>query len=66
MEELLTVGDAARVLKLKSAQNFRRFAKRHGIPLVRLGAKVVRIRVSDLERSIAAHVDTSSLEDSER
>jgi len=48
---LLTLGEAAAALRLRSGTNFVRFARRHGIPLVRLG-RVVRVRATDLEHVV--------------
>ncbi len=50
--DLLTLDEAAEVLRLRTGETFARFARRHGIPLVQIGSRVVRVRSSDLERAI--------------
>ena len=51
---LLTLSEAAERLRLQSPANFSRFARRHGIPLLRMGTRVVRVREQDLEAVIGA------------
>ena len=58
MTDLLTLGEGAQRFKLANGETFGRFAKRHGIPIVRFGKKVVRVRSSDLERAITEHLDS--------
>ena len=53
--ELLTLAEAAQALRLRSPANFTRFARRHSIPLIRLGSRVVRVRASDLEQVVERH-----------
>ena len=53
---LLTITEAAERLRLQSPANFARFARRHGIPLLRMGARVVRVRERDLEAVIGAQI----------
>ena len=55
MTDLLTLDEAAQRVGLRSADGFSRLARRTGIPLVRLSAKVVRVDPRDLEQAIAAH-----------
>ena len=57
-DTLLTLTEGAKALGLSTAETFSRFAKRHGIPLIRFGRKVVRVRTADLERAIASHRDS--------
>ena len=57
-QQLLTLTEAADRLRLQSAETFARFARRHGIPLLKVGARIVRIRASDLERFIEVHTRT--------
>ena len=57
-QQLLTLTEAADLLRLQSGETFARFARRHRIPLLKIGARVVRIRASDLERFIAVHTRT--------
>jgi hypothetical protein len=52
-EELLLVSEAVALLRLRGPQNFARFARRHGIPLVRFGARV-RVRRIDIDRFVLA------------
>lgn len=52
---LLTLEEAAAQLRLRSGANFVRFARRHRIPLVRLGHRVVRVLEADLERTLREH-----------
>jgi excisionase family DNA binding protein len=54
-EKLLTLREAAEVLRLRTAETFSRFAQRHKIPLVRIGRRVVRVRRVDLETAIRDH-----------
>ena len=53
--QLLTFEEAAARLRLRTADNFSRFARRHGIPIVSLGHRVRRVRAEDLERAIERH-----------
>ena len=55
MDRLLTLDDAAQAMCLATGETFARFARRHQIPLVRFGNRVVRVRVGDLERAIRSH-----------
>ena len=52
-DELLLVREAVAHLRLRGPENFARFARRHGIPLVRFGARV-RVRKSDIDRFVLA------------
>jgi hypothetical protein len=61
-DQLLTLDEAAASLRLRSADNFARFARRHGIPLVRLGCRVVRVRASDLARTVERNRDRRTAE----
>ena len=54
-DQLLTLAQAAAMLGLRSGETFARFARRHSIPLVRAGRRVVRVRLSALERFIEQH-----------
>ena len=54
-ETLLTLSQAAKRMGLRSAETFSRFAKRHRIPLIRFGNRVVRVRHEDLESAIHTH-----------
>lgn len=58
-QRLLTLTEAADILRLQSGETFSRFARRHGIPLLKIGARLVRIRASDLENFMAIHTRTS-------
>ena len=67
-QQLLTLTEAADLLRLQSGEIFARFARRHRIPLLKIGSRVVRIRASDLERFIAIHTrtlgdETTNIED---
>ena len=53
---LLTLSEAAEQMRLRNAATFSRFARRHGIRLVRFGSRVVRVRAEDLENAIHAHL----------
>jgi excisionase family DNA binding protein len=53
--QLLTLAEAAERLRLSTAETFARFARRHGIALVKIGGRVVRVRADDLERAIELH-----------
>ena len=53
--DLLTLAEAAEILRLRTAETFARFARRHDIPLVRFGNRVVRVRRIDLEAVIREH-----------
>ena len=55
MTNLLTLEQAAQLVGLRSAEGFSRLARRTGIPLVRLSAKVVRVDPRDLDDAIVAH-----------
>ena len=55
-QELLTLAEGARALRLRNAETFARFARRNSIPLVKMGRRVVRVRASDLARAIEQHV----------
>ncbi len=57
-QQLLTLTEAADLLRLQSGETFARFARRHGIPLLKIGSRLVRIRAGDLERFIAIHTRT--------
>ena len=57
-QQLLTLTEGAALLRLQSGETFARFARRHGIPLLKVGARIVRIRASDLERFIEVHTHT--------
>ena len=57
-DRLLKLGEAAEKVGLKNAATFSRFARRHGIAVVRFGNKVVRVRETDLERAISAHCES--------
>jgi len=57
--ELLTLSEAAQVVRLRTAETFARFARRHGIPLVKIGGRVVRVRVADLLGAIERHREKS-------
>ena len=57
--DLLTLAEAARIFRLRTAETFARFARRHGIPLVRIGNRVVRVRRVDLETVIREHCGQS-------
>ena len=50
-EELLLVEEAVAVLRLHGPHNFARFARRHGLPVVRFGGRV-RVRRADLDSFI--------------
>lgn len=52
MTRLLTLREAAEALRLSTSETFVRFARRYGIPLVRIGPRVIRVRAADLERAI--------------
>jgi excisionase family DNA binding protein len=57
-QELLTLAEAADILRLQSGETFSRFARRHGIPLLKIGSRLVRVRASDLEKFMAIHTHT--------
>ena len=59
-DQLLTLGEAAERFRLSTAETFARFARRHAIPLVQIGRRVVRVRVEDLDRAIAQHLSSAS------
>ena len=63
---LLTFAQGSELLGLASSDNFARFAKRHGIPIVRFGSRCVRIRSSDLERAIQRRIEPEPEADSNR
>jgi len=54
-DRLLKLDEAARILGLQSGATFSRFAKRHRIPLVRFGSRIVRVREEELEAAIRSH-----------
>ncbi len=54
--DLLTLDEAAEVLRLRTGETFARFARRHGIPLVQIGSRVVRVRSGDLERALEQNI----------
>ncbi len=56
-DELLLVREAVALLRLRGPENFARFARRHGIPLVRFGARV-RVRRSDINDFVLASLCT--------
>ncbi len=56
---LLTFAQGSERLGLTSPDNFSRFARRYGIPIVRFGARCARIRSSDLERAIQRHTEST-------
>ena len=51
-DQLMTLAEAAEQLRLSTGETFARFARRHGIPLVRFGGRVVRVRREVLEQAI--------------
>jgi hypothetical protein len=57
-DRLLTLNEAARVLRLRTQRNFARFARRHGLPLVRFGSRTILVRQEDLERVVRTHLTT--------
>ena len=57
-QKLLTLDEAAGILRLKTGETFARFARRHAIPLVRIGHRVVRVRSQDLDRAIQRNLQT--------
>ena len=57
-QKLLTLSEAAECLRLKNGASFSRFAKRHSIPLVRIGRRIVRVRAADLEHYVREHVES--------
>ncbi len=59
-DQLLTFEEARERLRLGSAGNFSRFARRYGIPIIRFGSRCARIRFSDLERAIQRHSETTT------
>ena len=61
-DELLTFEQARERLGLTSPDNFSRFARRYGIPIVRFGSRCARIRFSDLERAIQRHTEPTGQE----
>lgn len=64
--ELLTLAEAAQLVRLRTAETFARFARRHGIPLVKIGRRVVRVRVADLKSAIEVHREGGSDGDDRR
>ncbi len=56
-DELLLVREAVAFLRLRGPENFARFARRHGIPLVRFGARV-RVRRIDIDNFVLANLCT--------
>ncbi len=59
IDELLTLDEAAQLLRLRTPETFARFAKRYALPLVRIGRRVVRVRAQDLDRLIVEHLDST-------
>ena len=59
-QHLLTLTEAADILRLRSGETFSRFARRHGIPVLKIGARLVRIRASDLENFMEIHTHKPS------
>ena len=57
-EVLLTLDEAASLLRLRTPETFARFARRHGIPLLKIGSRWVRVRRRDLERILRDHTET--------
>ncbi len=53
--ELLTPAECAEIFRLSTPETFVRFAKRWGIPLIRIGSKIIRISRTDLEEFIQRH-----------
>jgi len=64
-DELLLVGEAVARLRLRGPQNFARFARRHGIPIVRFGARI-RVRRSDIDRFVEENVYESGSNSKQR
>ena len=61
-DQLLTLDEAADRLRLSTGETFARFARRHGIPLVKIGSRVVRVRRRDLDALIETHAHTKPAE----
>ncbi len=59
-DQLLTLAEAADLLRLSTGETFARFARRHRIPLIRFGSRIVRVRRADLDRAIRAHAEPLS------
>lgn len=55
MTDLLTLEQAAQRVGLRSAEGFSRLARRTGMPLVRLSAKIVRVDPRDLDHWFWQH-----------
>ncbi len=60
LDKLLTFAQSSELLGLASRDNFARFAKRYGIPIIRFGPRIARIRSSDLERAIQRHTKSTN------
>ena len=56
-DELLLIREAVLLLRLRGPENFARFARRHGIQLVRFGARV-RVRRRDINDFVLASLCT--------
>lgn len=56
---LLTVTEVAELIGVKP-KTVRRWIAQGELPVVRLNARMLRVRALDVERLIAAHLDTSS------
>lgn len=54
IEKLLKAEDVAKVLNVSRTQAYR--LMRESLPVVRFGGATVRVRLSDLEAFIAAHI----------
>lgn len=54
IERLLRAEDVAKVLNVSRTQAYR--LMRESLPVVRFGGATVRVRLSDLEAFIAAHI----------
>lgn len=54
-DRYLTLREGASLLRLATPETFARFARRHGIPLVKFGSRLVLVRERDLTRAIDAH-----------
>ena len=59
-DKLLTFAESSERLGLASPDNFARFAKRYGIPVIRFGPRIARIRSSDLERAIQRRTESTN------
>ena len=58
-DQLMTLAEAADQLRLSTGETFARFARRHGIPLVKIGSRVVRVRRRDIDAVIESHAHPS-------